>query len=753
VAAVIKIVVNSSSSGSGIGEAKRDVQSLGDTASKAGGGFTVMKGVAVSALTAVGSAAIGAVASVGGFVADSVSAAATFESSLNGLAAVSGAALGNAGFSLEDVSAKALQLGADTQFSAQQAVEAMTNLAKGGVPVVDIMNGATDATLALASATGMDLAQSAEIVAKQLGVWSETGVTAAEVTDLLASAANASTVDVDELALGLANAGGTAKTAGVEFDDLVQTMALIAPNFSSASDAGTSLKTFISRLIPTTDSATEAMIALGLATEEGKSKFFDAQGSFIGMEQAAALLQQATAGLSEEERLLAFNTIFGADAIRTASAIANAGADGFNAMGVAMEESGGAAASAATKNQGFSFAMEQLKGSIETVQIVLGMLLLPVLTDFLTNVVTPGINQILTFAQSISASGDPITALATAIGLPSGALTTFIGIIQTALGWFSAQDSALTSLSTMWQFLQAAVEMVITAYQMYVMAIFGQVQVFIQTHGQEISTALSTAWTLIQDIVNTALPLIAGIITGVLLVVRDFINTHGTDIQNIIGNTWTIISNIVLGALEIIKGILQAALAVFRGDWEGAWEAIRSMSESVVRRIWEIIKAGLDLIANFFGTSLQGLITLWANNFEQMVAIVTNIDWSSVGASIIDGIVDGVRSAAGALADAAAQAAADALDAAKSALGISSPSKVFAAEIGMPMAQGMALGLAQGAPMVASAGAASASAAMVGASSVQNNQRNFTYSPTINNYGASKSGALDYAMANALSGV
>jgi TP901 family phage tail tape measure protein len=752
VAAIIKIVVSSSSSGSGIGEAKRDVQSLGDTASKAGGGFTVMKGVAVSALTAVGSAAIGAVASVGGFVADSVGAAAKFEASMFGLEAVTGSALGNAGFDLEDVSAKALQLGADTQFSAQQAVEAMTELAKGGVPVVDIMNGATDATLALASATGMDLAQSAEIVAKQLGVWSETGVTAAEVTDLLASAANASTVDVDELALGLANAGGTAKTAGVEFDDLVQTMALIAPNFSSASDAGTSLKTFISRLIPTTDTATEAMIALGLATEEGKSKFFDAQGSFIGMEQAAALLQEATAGLSEEERLLAFNTIFGADAIRTASAIANAGEEGFRAMGTAMEESGGAAASAATKNQGFSFAMEQLKGSIETVQIVLGTLLLPVLTAFLTNVVTPGINQILAFAQSISASGDPVTALATAIGFPSGALTTFIGIIQTALGWFSAQDSALTSLSTMWQSLQAAVEMVITAYQMYVMAIFGQVQVFIQTHGQEISTALSTAWTLIQDIVNTALPLIAGIITGVLLVVRDFINTHGTDIQNIIGNTWTIISNIVLGALEIIKGILQAALAVFRGDWEGAWEAIRSMSEGVVRRIWEIIKAGLDLIANFFGTSLAGLITLWADNFRQMVDIVSNIDWSSLGASIIGGIAEGVRSAAGALADAAVSAVNDALEAAKSAVGMGSPAKKFI-PLGLSMDQGMAVGLHQGAPMVASAGAASASAAMIGASSVQNNQRNFTYSPTINNYGASKSGALDYAMANALSGV
>jgi TP901 family phage tail tape measure protein len=743
VAAIIKIVVNSSSSGSGIGEAKRDVQSLGDTASKAGGGFTVMKGVAVSALTAVGSAAIGAVASVGGFVADSVGAAAKFEASMFGLEAVTGSALANAGFSLEDVSAKALQLGADTQFSAQQAVEAMTNLAKGGVPVVDIMNGATDATLALASATGMDLAQSAEIVAKQLGVWSETGVTAAEVTDLLASAANASTVDVDELALGLANAGGTAKTAGVEFDDLVQTMALIAPNFSSASDAGTSLKTFISRLIPTTDSATEAMIALGLATEEGKSKFFDAQGSFIGMEQAATLLQQATAGLSEEERLLAFNTIFGADAIRAASAIANAGGEGFRAMGTAMEESGGAAASAATKNQGFSFAMEQLKGSIETVQIVLGTLLLPVLTAFLTNVVTPGINQILAFAQSISASGDPVTALATAIGFPSGALTTFIGIIQTALGWFSAQEGALTSLSTMWVTLQASVTAIVSAYSAYVMAIFGQVQVFLHTHGDDILAFLSQTWTQIASIISIAAELIAAILVPIFNGIASFINTHGDQIQAYLTAAWGVIKALISGTLDTIKGLLQAALSLIRGDWEGAWTAITGVLQAQLSAGVEIAKGALELLKGAFALSVEAIKSL-LGDFASEAA--------SIGASIINGIVSGVQSAAGALADAAVSAVNDALSAAAGAIGMGSPAKAFI-PLGLSMDQGMAVGLHQGAPMVASAGAASASAAMIGASSVQNNQRNFTYSPTINNYGASKSGALDYAMANALSGV
>lgn len=793
-AAVIKITVNSSSSGSGINDAKRDVQGLGQAAQNSGGGFTVLKGVAVNALTAVGSAAIGAVGSVAGFVSDSVGAAATFEASMFGLEAVTGSALGNAGFDLDDVSAKALQLGADTQFSAQQAVEAMTELAKGGVPVVDIMGEATDATLALASATGLDLAQSAEIVAKQLGVWSETGVTAAEVTDLLASAANASTVDVDELALGLANAGGTAKTAGVEFDDLVQTMALIAPNFSSASDAGTSLKTFISRLIPTTDSATDAMMALGLATEDGKSKFFDASGSFIGMEQAARLLQEATAGLSEEERLLAFNTIFGADAIRTASAIANAGSEGFNAMGIAMEESGGAAASAATKNQGFAFAMEQLKGSIETVQIVLGTLLLPVLTNFLTNVVTPGVNQILIFAQAITSSTDPLgTMRAQLEGLIPGiggvidVLVLIGGAIGVAISWFQQGGAAslqlgtdfwsvynstsavfsgiqsiigavlgivntlitehgstiLASFTTAWNSVSAMVSAVTTAIHAVVLAIFGQVSTFLHAHGDEIAAFLAQTWSQIAAIISTAAQLVQAIVVPIFRGIASFINSHGSEIQGYLTAAWNIIKALISGTLDTIKGLLTAALAVIRGDWQGAWDAIKGVLQAQLSAGVEIAKNALELLKGAFSLSIEAIKGLWGAFADSA---------RSIGSSIIDGIIDGVESAASALASAAVAAVNDALDAAKSAIGFGSPAKKFI-PLGLSMDQGMAIGLHRGAPMVASAGAASASAALAGASSTyHNNQRSLTYSPTINNYGKASDG-LDYATARSLAGV
>lgn len=735
-AATIKIVVSSSASGSALRDAQRDIRDMDNTARGAGGGFSALKGVGVAALTAVATAAVGATVAVGKFVADSVGAAATFESSINGLKAVTGNALEQAGFSLEDVSQKALQLGMDTQFSAQQAVEAMTELAKGGVPIQDVMNGATDATLNLAAATGMELAPAAEILAKQLGVWSETGVDAAQITDLLASAANASTVDVDDLALGLANAGGTAKTMGMEYTDLVQSMALIAPNFSSASDAGTSFKTFMSRLIPTTDSAKDAMIALNLATEDGKSKFFDAQGQFIGMEAAAQLLQEATAGLSEEEKLLAFNTIFGADAIRSATAIANAGAPGFNAMGQAMADSGGAAAAAAAKNQGFAFAMEQLKGSVETLQIVLGTMLLPILTDFLNNYLTPGVNKVMAFVQAFAAARQSGVELSVSWGASFNAIRTNVE----------------TALNAVWTVVQLVVE---------------QIMVFWQANGAEIMAFTQETWATITEIVSLATELYALYISTVFNAIAEFIRTHGTEIQEVLRIAWETIKTIVTVALALIKGIIQTVLAVLKGDWQGAWDAIKTMTSAVWEALKALFKLNLDLISvlfkstwenikMFFQGILDGMVGWVIQTFQGIINAINDFMGTArsaaggVADAIVDGIASGISGGAGKIISAAKNAAQAALDAAMDALGISSPSKLFM-DIGMQSAEGMAMGITAGAPMVASAGA---NMAMAGASGARtyDQRKSVNYSPTIHNHGSS-SDALDLRSAISLAGV
>ena len=69
---------------------------------------------------------------------------------------------------------------------------------------------------------------------------------------------------------------------------------------------------------PSTKAAKSAFAELGLATAETSNVFFDANGQFVGMEEATRLLYDALAPLSDEQRLIAEETIFGSDASRAA---------------------------------------------------------------------------------------------------------------------------------------------------------------------------------------------------------------------------------------------------------------------------------------------------------------------------------------------------------------------------------------------------------------------------------------------------
>lgn len=412
----------------------KSIDNAGDKAATASGKFSSFGEIATGGLRRIGEIGIDAIGGLGtklvSFVGGAITAAGDYEGALNRFKAVSGGALTQAGISVDTFSAKFLQLGADTQYSALQAADAANELAKGGVPVREILGSAAEATLNLASAAEMELAPAAAIVAKQLGVWGKDGINATQVVDALSQAANASTVDVDELALGMANAGGSARVAGVSFQETVQTLGILAPGFSSAADAGTSFKTFLSRLPGTTAASVDKMTELGLYTRETGSAFYDASGNFVGMEKAADLLQGATANLSEEQKTLAFNTIFGSDAIRTAAMLAEGGSKQFDTFAKSMDGVGSAADQAKQRNQGFNFAMETLKGSVETVAIVFGQKILPALTGFITDGVTPVVNGIGTLITNFGSVADTVEDFVLPAVVAAGVAFTAFAITQ-----------------------------------------------------------------------------------------------------------------------------------------------------------------------------------------------------------------------------------------------------------------------------------------------------------------------------------
>lgn len=397
--------------------------------SSSAGVFKQMPGladIATGALHRIGAVATDVFLKAGraavGFFTDSIGAAGDFESGMNKFAAVAGGALEESGLKLKDFRDQFIQIGKELPVSTAEVQDAAIEMVKGGIEPATIAAGGLKQVIQFAAAADLDLAQASTIAAKALGGWVSQTATAQEKadflahsTDLLAKAANASTVNVDDLALGLYNVQGTAKLAGVSFDETVTALAELAPSFSSSADAGTSFKTFLARLQPTTSAATGAMKDLGLWVDGTGSAFYDAQGQFVGMEKASQLLYEATKNLTPAQRELALQTIFGQDAIRTAAVFAEKGADGYDAMTESLLKQNSVADMAKQKQAGFNTALDNFKGSVEALQITIGSYLLPVLTQLFNDYLAPGINTITAFAESIFAADDPILALTTAI--------------------------------------------------------------------------------------------------------------------------------------------------------------------------------------------------------------------------------------------------------------------------------------------------------------------------------------------------
>lgn len=314
-----------------------------------GGMKDKLSGMAAGAMAGLPVQAAG-FAGLGYGVFDAVNNYSDFTAQLSQIKAVTGLDAE----AMDAVKEKALELGADTQFSSTEAAQGMTELLKAGVSVKDVLGDASQAALDLAAAGQLSLPEAAEIMSTAMNAFHMDDATHA--ADVLVGAANASATGVQELKYSLSAVSAVAAGVGMSFDDTNTALAVFANNGLKGSDAGTSLKTMLMNLSPQTKQATEEMQRLGLLTDEGTSKFFDQEGHLRSLSDIAGLLQDHLSGLTDEEKMNALSTMFGSDAIRGGMIMLREGAKGVKDMNAAMKD--------ITAHETAKVAMDNLRGSL-----------------------------------------------------------------------------------------------------------------------------------------------------------------------------------------------------------------------------------------------------------------------------------------------------------------------------------------------------------------------------------------------------
>lgn len=312
--------------------------------------------------------------------------------------------------------AQGIALDPNLQFSSVQAAQALENLAKNGASTADILGGAVDATTALATATGAQLATAADITTDVMNNFGKSAEQAAGLVSNITGATVASKFSIDDYRQALGQAGAVAGQLGASFEDFNTALSLTSSGFSSGSDAGTSFKTFLQRLVPQSKEAEEAMHKLGL-------NFFDTQGKLLPLRDVAGQLQKAFAGLSDQAKNTFGTQIFGADSIRTALLLAKSGSEGFDEMAASIGKVD-AAAQGSVLNQGFTGGLEVFKSSVEGLaQAIADSGLL----DFFDGLLRKGASLAAGLAQlnpAVLATGTVLAGLAAAVGPVALALGT-----------------------------------------------------------------------------------------------------------------------------------------------------------------------------------------------------------------------------------------------------------------------------------------------------------------------------------------
>lgn len=240
-----------------------------------------------------------------------------FEQEMSKVQAVSGATADE----FKALSDNAKELGASTMFSAREVASLQTEFAKLGFSATEITK-VTGATLALAQASGTDLARAAEVAGSTLRAFGLDASQTNVVTDVMAKSFSTSALDMETFAESMKYVAPVAKSAGMSIQETSAMLAVMADAGIKGSQAGTSLRRIISEIGATGKPTAEALKDLanqGIGLADAKDEVGrSAQSALLvlagGVDRIAPLTEEYknAGGAAQEMADIMGNTAFGA---------------------------------------------------------------------------------------------------------------------------------------------------------------------------------------------------------------------------------------------------------------------------------------------------------------------------------------------------------------------------------------------------------------------------------------------------------
>lgn len=516
---------------------------------------------------------------------------------------------------------------------------------------------AMDALDAAAKGSAVGLGTTEDVSKALVSVMSNYGKEVGSATDVMnvfGSAAQASSLDADQMADGLRGVIPFAAQAGVSLDDLAATMAVISPNFNSGSEAGTAMSAAMRAIVAPTKDAEKMLEKAGTSSAE-LTKVVSKQGlsgamAFLGKTFDGSQ-KDLTRMLGSSEAASAVMGFLGADAetvARTFSDVENKTFSLDGAFAKLSDDSG--------------FRVTQSMARIKDTLIDLGGSTLPIFADALERVavvvqglaarftsLSPAGQQVVLVIAGVAAAIGPALLVA---GQFAGALATlagpgfgkaaqsalkFLGPIGLIIGILIAAYQASEPFRTAVVQLGATIQQVATAAMPQFVAIGNIITtqllpvlagLFVQvasTIGQLLAAVLPVVGILISQLVPVILQLISTVLPPLIALFTQVVGIVGTVLPPILAALATLFEEVLIPAIEailpivtavfteigakieaasvILQGLIDFVTGVFTGDWDKAWQGVQTVFTGFIEGVEKTVDGWLTALEETLGIS------------------------------------------------------------------------------------------------------------------------------------------------------
>lgn len=504
--------------------------------------------------------------------------------------------MGEAKFAAGDLTQAMEDAAEKSVYTLQETADAALAFARAGFDAQEAADMLTPA-LSLAAGTATDIGDVTSGMTAAMKTFSDEGVTASEVADILATAQAQAATDTNQLFEAISTVGPMFNSFGWSIKDLAVATDIFGEAGISGSEGATALKTSLMRMADKAD----VLSSMG-------ADIFDANGNLRSMVEVQEELHNAFGTLNNDTETLAMlDDIFGKNQGSKMLAFMNAAPETVKGFRDALDDCTGTADNMANSMMsGPGGAIEQLSSTFDVFQKKVGDTLQVVVQPFvqkLTELLTTfnhmsdeqqanivkwvGIAAavgpvIVIFGKAVSMVGKGVQMF-NKIGIAVKAAGGAMGIITGPIGIVIAAVTAIA----------VVIAIVVTHLDSF-KAAFQRVSEFAAPVIEKLQTAFGNLSSTCAPIITFISGLLASALSGAF-------QTLGVVATVALDG----IANILQGLNDIIQGVVTFVTAIAEGDWSKAWDGLKQAAIGVLEAIGGSIEWLIGLIGSV-GSAIGG---------------------------------------------------------------------------------------------------------------------------------------------------